>query len=102
MGEISAKAWLTVAVLLFVTGMAGFIMRRNLIVIFLAVELMLNGAALAILTFARLWGDAGGQVLFFLVLALAAAESAVGLAMVIAVFRLKHRLDADELAALRG
>lgn len=96
------RDFLTVSVLLFAIGMAGFLMRRNLIVVFLAVELMLNAGALALLTFARMWGDAGGQVTFFLVLALAAAESAVGLAMVIAIFRLRHRLDTDDLVELKG
>ncbi len=100
--EVDPKAYLSVAVLLFTLGMAGFLMRRNLLVVFLAVELMLNAAGLALLTFARLRGDAGGQVLFFLVLALAAAESAVGLAMVIALYRLRHRLDADDLVELKG
>lgn len=96
------KAHLTVAVLLFVIGMAGFMMRRNLLVVFLAVELMLNAAGLALLSFARMWADVNGQVLFFLVLALAAAESAVGLSLVIAVYRWRHRLDSDELAELKG
>lgn len=96
------RPFLTVAVLMFLLGMAGFMMRRNMLVLFLAVELMLNGAGLALLTFARMHGDMGGQALFFLMLALAAAESAVGLAMVIAIYRLKHRLDADSMNELKG
>lgn len=96
------KPYLTVAVLLFLLGMAGFMMRRNMLVLFLAVELMLNGAGLALITFARMRGDMDGQVLFFLMLALAAAESAVGLAMVIAIYRSKHRLDADAMNELKG
>ena len=93
---------LSVSVLLFVIGMAGFMMRRNLLVVFMSVELLLNGAALALVTFARIHGSLDGHVLFFLVLALAAAESAVGLAMVIAVYRKKHSVDPDALSELSG
>lgn len=96
------RPYLTVAVLLFLLGMAGFIMRRNMLVLFLAVELMLNGAGLALLTFARMHVDMDGQALFFLMLALAAAESAVGLALVIAIYRVKHKLDADAMNELKG
>lgn len=102
MNDFEPKAYLTVAVLLFILGMAGFLMRRNMIVVFLAIELMLNAGALALITFARTMGNVSGHVLFFLVLALAAAESAVGLAMVIALYRMRHRLDTDDLAELKG
>jgi NADH-quinone oxidoreductase subunit K len=82
--------------------MAGFMMRRNLIVVFMSVEIMLNAGGLALITFARLHGGMEAHVFFFFILALAAAESAVGLAMVIAVYRKKHRLDPDALSDLRG
>jgi NADH-quinone oxidoreductase subunit K len=96
------KAYLVVAVLLFIIGMAGFLTRRSLLVVFLAVELVLNAGALALLTFARIYGDPGGHAFFFLILALAAAESAVGLSLVIALYRGRHHLDADRLTELRG
>jgi NADH-quinone oxidoreductase subunit K len=96
------RDYLTVAVLLFAIGVSGFLTRRNLLVIFLSIELMLNAAALALLTFARTWGDSGGHVLFFLVIALAAAESAVGLSLVIALYRKKHAVDTGAAAELRG
>lgn len=96
------RSYLTVAVILFLTGMAGFLMRRNMLVLFLAVELMLNGAGLALITFARTRLDMDGQALFFLMLALAAAESAVGLALVIAIYRRKHELDADSMNEMKG
>ncbi len=96
------KAYLVVSVLLFAIGMAGFLIRKNLLIVFLSVELMLNAGALAILVFARLYGDTDGHVFFFLILALAAAESAVGLSMVIALYRLRHKLDTDDLVELRG
>lgn len=93
---------LGVAILLFLIGVAGFMMRRNLLVVFMSVEIVLNAAALAFLTFARLHGSMEGQVFFFFILALAAAESAVGLAMVIAVYRRRKSLDPDGLGELRG
>jgi NADH-quinone oxidoreductase subunit K len=96
------RDYLTVAVVLFAIGTAGFLTRRNLIVMFLSIELMLNAGGLALLTFARLWGESGGHVLFFLVLALAAAESAVGLSLVIALYRRKKSVDAEAVAELKG
>lgn len=96
------RDYLTVAVVLFAIGVAGFLTRRNLIVMFLSIELMLNGGGLALLTFARLYGESGGHVFFFMVLALAAAESAVGLSLVIALYRKKHAVDVDAAAELKG
>jgi len=94
--------FLSLSVLLFTLGMAGFLIRRNLLVVLLSVELMLNAGTLAILTFARVWGDDGGQAFFFLVIALAAAESAVGLSLIIAIFRLRHRISSDDMRELKG
>lgn len=97
--------YLTIAILLFVTGMAGFLIRRNLLVVLLSLELILNAGALVLLTFSRLHGMEGGvsgQAFFFLVIALAAAESAVGLSLIIATYRLRHRIDTDDLRELRG
>ncbi len=94
--------FMTVAILLFCIGMAGFLIRRNLLVVLLSVELMLNAGALALLTFARRWNDSGGHAFFFLVIALAASESAVGLALIIAVYRMRHKIDTDDLAQLKG
>jgi NADH-quinone oxidoreductase subunit K len=96
------RDFLTVAVLLFAIGVSGFLTRRNLIVVFLSIELMLNAGALALLTFARVWGDASGHVLFFLVIALAAAESAVGLSLLVALYRRRHAVDTGAAAELRG
>ena len=96
------RAYLTVAVLLFCIGMTGFLTRRNLLIIFLSIELMLNAGAFALITFARLWGRTDPQVLFFLALALAAAESAVGLSLVIAIWRHRHETDATSINELKG
>ena len=70
--------------------------------VFLALELMLNAGALALLSFGRVWADMSAHVLFFLVVALAAAESAVGLSLVIATYRLKRGVSTDELAEMKG
>lgn len=96
------RDYLTVAVLLFAIGVSGFLTRRNLIVIFLSIELMLNAGALALITFARTWGDAGGHVLYFIAIALAAAESAVGLSLLIALYRRRRSVETDAAAELRG
>jgi NADH-quinone oxidoreductase subunit K len=99
---VEPRAYLTVAAIVFSIGVMGFLTRRNLLVIFLSIELMLNAAALALITFARLHASADGHVLFFLVLALAAAESAVGLSLVIAIYRHKHGIEAQNISELKG
>lgn len=99
---MGTEAYAIVATLLFVIGAAGFLMRRNLLVLFMSVELMLNAAGLLFITFARQWGHLHGQVFVFFIIALAAAEAAVGLSILIAIFRLKHRVDVDELTELKG
>ncbi len=93
---------LIVATLIFLIGAAGFLVRRNLIVLFMSVELMLNGAALVFVTFARQHQQMDGHVFVFFIIALAAAEAAVGLSILIAVFRLRHRVNVDELSELKG
>jgi NADH-quinone oxidoreductase subunit K len=103
MGDIvGLEAYQVVATLLFMIGASGFLLRKNLIVIFMSIELMLNGAALLFITFARQWGSMSGHVFVFFIIALAAAEAAVGLSILIAIFRLRHRVDVDELAELKN
>jgi NADH-quinone oxidoreductase subunit K len=96
------RAYLTVAAILFTIGVMGVLTRRNLLVIYLSIELLLNSAALALITFARVWASTDGHVLFFLVIALAAAETAVGLSLVIAIFRHKRDLEAQRVSDLKG
>jgi NADH-quinone oxidoreductase subunit K len=96
------RAYLTVAAILFTIGVMGILTRRNLLVIYMSIELLLNSAALALITFARIWGSADGHVLFFLVVALAAAESAIGLSLVIAIFRHKHAIEVSKISDLKG
>ena len=93
---------LPLAAILFALGLAGVLMRRNLIFMVMSIEIMLNAAGLALVAAGARWGQADGQVMFILVLALAATEVAVGLALVL---RLHHRLatlDADAVAGMRG
>lgn len=99
---MSITAYQVVATLLFMIGASGFLLRKNLIVIFMSIELMLNGAALLFIAFARQWGRMDGHVFVFFIIALAAAEAAVGLSILIAIFRLRHRVDVDELSELRN
>ena len=90
------------AALLFTIGAVGVIIRRNALMIFMSVELMLNSANLAFVAFARQWGNLDGQLFVFFVMAVAAAEVAVGLALMVAIFRTKHSTNVDELSQLNG
>jgi NADH-quinone oxidoreductase subunit K len=87
--------------ILFAIGVMGVILRRNIIVIFMAVELMLNAVNLSFVAFARHLGSMDGQLIVFFVMAVAAAEAAVGLAIILAVFRDKETINADELNLMR-
>jgi NADH-quinone oxidoreductase subunit K len=102
---VPSGAYLTVASLLFGLGVLGVLVRRNALFIFMSIELMLNAANLTFLTFARhpLHGApaSGGNAIAFLVIAIAAAEAAVGLAVLIAVFRVRGTADVDDLRSLR-
>ena len=88
--------------ILFTLGVIGVITARNAIVILMSIELMLNAANLLLVVFARVHGDIGGQVVVFFVLTVAAAEAAVGLAILVAVFRRKGSVDVDRLNLLKG
>jgi NADH-quinone oxidoreductase subunit K len=87
---------------LFTIGVVGVLIRRNAILAFMSVELMLNAANLAFIAYARALQDMSGQVFVFFVIAVAAAEVAVGLALIVAIFKTKHSIDVDELSALKG
>ncbi len=87
---------------LFLLGVTGVLVRRNAIVIFMSVELMLNSANLAFITFARESASVSGHVFVFFVIAVAAAEVAVGLALIVAIFRDKKSIDVDRVSSLRG
>ena len=93
--------YLLLSALLFGLGIAGFVGRRNSLVMFMGVELMLNAANLALVAFGQRHGTAEGQALVFFVLCVAAAEVAVGLAIIVSIFRVRPRLSVDELRLMR-
>lgn len=94
--------YIILSALLFTLGMAGVLIRRNAILVFMSVELMLNSANLAFVAFARAFQDIAGQVSVFFVITVAAAEVAVGLALIVAIFRTKKSIDIDELHQMEG
>ncbi len=93
---------LAVSVILFGLGVAGFLIRRNVITVFMSIELMLNAVNLAFVTFSRLLGDLDGQLFVFFVTVVAAAEAAVGLAVIIALYRTRESLSIDDLDSMKG
>jgi len=93
--------YLVLSAVLFAIGAVGVLVRRNIIVVFMAIELMLNAVNLTFVAFARQLGTIDGQVIVFFVMTVAAAEAAVGLAIIIAAFRNRPTVNADELAVLR-
>jgi NADH-quinone oxidoreductase subunit K len=86
---------------LFLIGMCGVLLRRNVLIVLMSIELMLNGANIALVAFSRLHGNLDGQVLAMFVIAVAAAEAAVGLAIVVSLFRARTSSDIDDLGLLR-
>jgi NADH-quinone oxidoreductase subunit K len=92
---------LALSLILFVLGAGGFIFRRNIITIFMCIELMLNAVNLAFIAFARQNGQLDGQLYVFFVIVVAAAEAAVGLAIIIAVYRNKASLGVDNLDSMK-
>jgi NADH-quinone oxidoreductase subunit K len=93
--------YLVLAAALFCLGMFGVMVRRNALVVFMCVELMLNAANLTFLAFARQYGDGGGHVAAFFVIAVAAAEASIGLAIIIAVFRSRGSIDVQDIKTLK-
>ena len=91
-----------VGFLLFTLGMAGLLIRRNAIIAFMSIELMLNAVNLILVAFSRIRGDLDGQVIAFFVIAVAAAEAAVGLAIIIAVYRRLRSIDLDKASLMRS
>lgn len=94
--------FLVLSAILFALGTVGVLVRRNALVIFMAVELQLNAVNLALVAFSRMHRDLVGQVLAFFSMVVAAAEVVVGLAIIVAVFRVRRSADVDEVSVLRG
>jgi NADH-quinone oxidoreductase subunit K len=101
MTEVSPGYFLALAGLLFTVGVVGVLVRRNAIVIFMFIELMLNAINLFFVTFARMQGNLQGQVLVFFVLVVAAAEVVVGLALILLIARRRASLDVDKVRLLK-
>ena len=99
---ITPGYYLTVAAMLFTIGAVGLLIRRNPLVMFMCVELMLNAANLTFVSFAKALNDVGGQVIVFFSLVVAAAEVAVGLAIIVAIFRRRPGATADDVDLLKG
>ncbi len=98
---IQPAQYLALAAMLFAIGTAGVLMRRNVLVIFMSIELMLNAANLTLVAFARLRGTLDGQVLAFFVMVVAAAEVVVGLAIIVSIFRRKLNPSVDDERTLK-
>ncbi|MBV9639544.1 MAG: NADH-quinone oxidoreductase subunit NuoK [Mycobacteriaceae bacterium] len=94
--------YLYLSALLFTIGAAGVLLRRNAIVMFMCVELMLNAANLAFVTFARLYGRLDGQMVAFFVMVVAACEVVIGLAIIMTIFRARRSADVDDAHLLKG
>jgi NADH-quinone oxidoreductase subunit K len=99
---ITPGYYLTVAALLFTIGAVGLLIRRNTLVMFMCVELMLNAVNLTFVSFAKALNDVGGQVIVFFTLVVAASEVAVGLAIIVAIFRRRPGATADDVDLLKG
>jgi NADH-quinone oxidoreductase subunit K len=93
--------YVALSAIVFTVGVVGVLVRRNPLVIFMSIELMLNAANLAFVAFGRAHGVADGQVIVFFVMTVAAAEVAVGLAIIVAIFRTRYRIDVDDLSLMR-
>jgi NADH:ubiquinone oxidoreductase subunit K len=99
---VSIEWYLVVSALIFSIGAAGVLTRRNPLVILLCLELMLNAANIALIAFARMWGNAEGQIFAVIVMVVAACEVCIGLGLVVAIFRRRLPIDVDEIRELHG
>ena len=102
MATIPMSHGLLLAAILFVLGLVGLLVRRNLIFTLMSIEIMLNAAGLAFIVAGAHWGQADGQVMFFFILAMAAAEVSVGLALLLQIHHQQQSVDADAESAMRG
>jgi NADH-quinone oxidoreductase subunit K len=99
--QVPLSWFLLLSAALFALGIVGFLFKRNLITIFLSIELMLNAVNLSFVTFASQWHAVKGQIFVFFVMMVAAAESAVGLAIIIAIFRVRATLAVDQIDRMK-
>lgn len=99
---ITVTHYVALSAILFTIGVVGVLIRRNAILILMAVELMLNAANLALVAFARYFDHLDGQIISFFVMAVAASEVAVGLALIVTIFKTRHSVDVDEINSMQG
>ncbi len=99
---VGLAGYIAVSALLFAIGMVGFLTRRNLIIMFLSTEIMLQGVLLNLVAFSRLHGQVDGQVFGLFVIVAAAVEAAIGLGLIVLLFRRRGSLDTEELATMSG
>ena len=99
---MSLESYLILSALLFTIGVVGVLIRRNAIIIFMCIELMLNAANLAFVAISRSLGEASGQIFVIFVMAVAAAEVAIGLAIIVSVFKHRQTINVDEVNSLKG
>ena len=97
-----AAVYLGLSAALFALGVIGVLVRRNAVIIFMSVELMLNSANLAFVAFARYLQQLDGQIIVFFVMIIAAAEVAVGLAVIVAIFKTKKSINVDDISVMKG
>ena len=99
---VPTEAYLMLSLILFVLGAMGVLLRRNAILVFMSVELMLNAGNLALVAFARQWNALDGHIFVFFVMTVAAAEVAIGLALIVNIFRNKNSINIDDLHQMEG
>ncbi|MGL4753617.1 MAG: NADH-quinone oxidoreductase subunit NuoK [Aeromonadaceae bacterium] len=102
MNGLSMEHGLVVAGVLFCLGLTGLMVRRNLLFMLMSIEIMMNAAALAFVVAGSRWAQADGQVMYILVISLAAAEASIGLALLMMLYRRHHTLDVDTVSEMRG
>ena len=100
--QVPIDAYLILAAVLFSIGVGAFLIKRNLISVFMSIELMLNAVNLTFVAFAHTWHQIGGQIFVFFVMVVAAAEAAVGLAIIIAIFRTRQTLNVDQIDLMKS
>jgi len=99
--DVPLTWYLLLSAALFCLGIVGFLLKRNIITVFMSIELMLNAVNLSFVTFAHQWHAVKGQIFVFFVMMVAAAEAAVGLAIIIAVFRVRNTLSVDRIDLMK-
>jgi NADH-quinone oxidoreductase subunit K len=102
MNPVGLQHYLVVSVLLFCLGLLGVLVRRNVLVIYMSLELILNAANLALVAFSRFNNNLDGQIIVFFIITVAASEVAVGLALIVALYRRRHTTHVEDLTALKN